>query len=77
MKFYFGKSHITIFKFKKVQIKKSGKYKFILKNLNPTILKNIALNVTNIKPVNIYTLRGLRLSRQLIFKRKGKKGSYI
>jgi hypothetical protein len=77
MKFYFGRSHITIFKFKKIQIKKSGKYKFILKNLNPKSLKITALNVVNIKPINVYTLRGLRLSRQLVFKRKGKKGSYI
>ena len=77
MRFYFGRSHITVYKFKKIKIKKSGKYKFILKSLNPFNLKNTALNVIKVKPINRYTLRGLRISRQLVFKRKGKKGSYI
>jgi ribosomal protein L6P/L9E len=68
---------MTLYKFRKIQIKKSGKYKFILKGLNQYNLKNTALNITKIKPINVYTLRGLRISRQLVFKRKGKKGSYI
>jgi len=77
VKFYFGKSHITFFFFKKLILKKINKYKFIIKSLNYESLKNTAVNVSNIKPINKYTLRGLRISRQKIFKRKGKKGSYI
>lgn len=77
IKFYFGKSHITIFKLKKIKLKKITKYKFILKNLNFMKLKTNAMKITKIKPVNVYTLRGIRLSKQIIRKRKGKKSSYI
>lgn len=77
IKFYFGKSHMTFFKLKKIKLKKITKYKFILKNLNFWKLKTNALKITKIKPVNVYTLRGIRLSKQMISKRKGKKSSYI
>jgi ribosomal protein L6P/L9E len=77
IKFYFGRSHITFFKLKKIKLKKITKYKFLLKNLNFNKLKKKASEITYIKPVNVYTLRGIRLSRQHISKRKGKKSSYI
>lgn len=35
------------------------------------------MRITKIKPINVYTLRGIRLSKQIIRKRKGKKSSYI
>src|SRR5690242_14240022 len=35
IKFYFGRSHLTFYKFKILKIKKINKYKFLLKNLNP------------------------------------------
>lgn len=77
IKFYFGKSHITFFKLKRIKLKKITKYKFILKNLNFVKLKTNAMKITNIKPINVYTLRGIRLAKQIIRKRKGKKSSYI
>lgn len=77
IKFYFGKSHMTFFKLKRIKLKKITKYKFILKNLNFVKLKTNATKITKIKPVNVYTLRGIRLSKQTIKKRKGKKSSYI
>jgi len=77
IKFFFGRSHITIFKLKKIKLKKITKYKFILKNLNFVKLKTNAMKITKIKPLNVYTLRGLRLAKQIIQKRKGKKSSYI
>ena len=58
-------------------MKKINKYKFVLKGLNKNnVIWNSNL-VTKIKPLNMYTLRGLRKTRQTIFKRKGKKGTYI
>ena len=42
---------------------------------NPVI--NISKKIIKIKKLNFYTLRGLRLSKQIIFKRKGKKGTHI
>jgi ribosomal protein L6P/L9E len=77
IKFYFGKSHITFFKLKRIKLKKITKYKFIIKNLNFMKLKTNAMRITKIKPMNVYTLRGIRLSKQTIKKRKGKKSSYI
>lgn len=77
VKFFFGKSHKTFIFFKKIIMKKINKYKFILKSINKNKLNINSKYVTNIKPINLYTLRGLRLSKQIIFKRKGKKGTYI
>ena len=77
IKFYFGRSHITFFKLRKIKLKRVTKYKFILKSLNFNKLKTKSKEITFIKPVNTYTLRGIRLSRQFIKKRKGKKSSYI
>lgn len=77
IKFYFGRSHITVFKLKKIKLKKVTKYKFILKSLNLWKLKTNSIKITKIKPINVYTLRGIRLSKQSISKRKGKKSSYI
>ena len=46
-------------------------------SLNKNVLTQTIKNIVNIKNINYYTLRGLRLSRQIIYKRKGKKGTYI
>ena len=77
IKFFFGRSHITYYVLKKIKLKKITKYKFILKSLNLSKLRKKASDITYIKPVNLYTLRGIRISRQTIKKRKGKKSSYM
>jgi ribosomal protein L6P/L9E len=76
IKFFFGHSHTNIAFIKNLFLKKSGKYKFILKSVNYNNLQKIAFKIYNVKPINIFTNRGIRVSRQIIFKRKGKKGSY-
>jgi len=75
--FYFGKSHKSIFIFNNIKIKKLSKYKFILLKNNFNLLKKISYKIIKIKKINEYTNRGLRLSRQIIIKRKGKKGSFV
>ena len=75
--FYFGKSHKSIISHKNIKIKKLGKYKFVIMKNNINELKKIGYKITNIKKINEYTNRGLRLSRQIILKRKGKKGSFV
>lgn len=77
IKFYFGRSHKTFMLLNKIKRKRINKYKFLLIGLNKKNVINNSINITNIKPINIYTLRGLRSSSQIIFKRKGKKGTYI
>jgi len=77
VKFFFGRSHKTFIFFKKIFLKKISKYKFILKSINKSKISVNSEMTRGIKPLNVYTLRGLRISRQIIFKRKGKKGTYI
>lgn len=76
IKFYFGHSHDTIMFFRSILIKKPHKYKFLI--LKNSLKKIQALNklILSIKPINIYTNRGLRNSRQILAKRKGKKSTY-
>jgi len=75
--FHFGSSNIKIIKFNNIIVNKINKYKYILLYNNLKKLKNIGIVNTNIKKINPYTLRGLRLSKSIIFKKKGKKGSWI
>ena len=77
MKFFFGRSHITYIKYRAIILKKNLKYKFVLKSNNFDYLKYVANLTKNVKTVNIFTSRGLRISRSLLFKRKGKKSSHI
>ena len=77
IKFFFGRSHKTFVLFKKLHMRRINKYKFILKSINKDKIKINSHIATNIKPLNLYTIRGIRNSRQTVFKRKGKKGTYI
>lgn len=77
IKFFFGRSHITFIVIKNICKKRINKYKFILKSINKKSLNKLSKKITNIKKFNVYTLRGIRKSKQIIFKRKGKKGTYI
>lgn len=77
VKFFFGKSHKSYIFYKKTIVKRINKYKFIIKNINKSVLMRNKKMTTNIRPMNLYTLRGIRCTRQMIGKRKGKKGTYI
>lgn len=57
--------------------KRITKYKFLIYSLKKFDIYKSSRIVVNIKPMNFYTLRGIRYSRQIIYKRKGKKGTYI
>lgn len=74
--FYFGHSHDTIILFRSVLIKKPHKYKFVVFKNSLKKINRLVSMIVNIKPMNFYTKRGLRSSRQIIFKRKGKKNAY-
>lgn len=73
--FYFNKSHFNILYFFSVKIKKLKKTKILLYNVNYQYLTNICKTIINIRPFNPFTLKGLRLSRQIIYKKIGKKSS--
>lgn len=67
MKFKFGHSHKKMIFFKNIHLKKYHKYKFILYNNNKKTVTNTALLVCAVKPTNLYTKRGIRRSRQILF----------
>ncbi len=69
----FGYSHIHWVKLQQTFIKKTKKYKFmfVVKNKNTFNLFNNILK--NIKPINRYTLRGVRTYNDAWIKRKGRK----
>jgi len=75
--FYFGHSHDTIILFRSIILIQAHKYKFIVVKNSWQKLRLLNRLVTKIKPMNIYTKRGIRNARQVILKRKGKKSAYI
>lgn len=77
MNFFFGASHINTFLIKNTLIKKINKYKFILKSINIKELNKLSKQIINIRKINYYTLRGLRKGRQILIKRKGRKGTFM
>ena len=75
-KFFFGHSHFLYY-FNNVLIarrKSKTKHVFLYNNIKK--LKVCSFFFTKIKPISWYTKRGLRLSRQHIQKRSGKKSLY-
>lgn len=75
--FFFGHSHDTIMVFRSLILKQPHKYKFLIIKNSLYKLKQLVSKITKIKPMNIYTKRGLRNSRQIIKKRKGKKSTFF
>ena len=54
MNFFFGKSHLTLFKYNLIKIKKITKYKYIIKNTNLHTLNNLSKKIILIKFKKIY-----------------------
>lgn len=77
MRFMFGHSHIKLIFLKKMKIRRINKYKYILKSKNKNKLKQTSLLISRVRKLNIFTKRGLRITRQFVFKRKGKKSTYV
>lgn len=70
--FKFNKSHIEYLRFKNFFFKKLRKNKYLIK-YNYIISTHLIWRVLAIRRVNIFTLRGLRKSSQVLLKKKGKK----
>lgn len=67
----FNRSHTTVMWWSNIVLRKLKKYKIYLKYDNKN--KNIVNTILNVRSVNVFTKKGLRLSRQILFKKKGKK----
>jgi len=73
MNFTFGHSHIYLMLFRNNYFKRMNKYKYIFLEKNKNIFNNLKEKIRKIKPINKYTLRGLRITKSKITKRKGRK----
>ena len=65
----FNRAHITVLWWNNLIIKRLKKYKMYIKYIQGDIIKQII----NIRCINVFTRKGLRESRQVLFKKKGKK----
>jgi len=74
IKFLFNKAHFTFLAYKKLLIKRIKKTKFILQGANLKKLLKFSILSKNVRSINLYTLRGIRFSRSLIYKKASKKG---
>jgi hypothetical protein len=78
LKLSFGRCHKTILSVRSLFLKKRKKVK------NKCLLFGVSRNslnlskslIINTRPINMFTQRGLRLSRQLVYRKIGKKSSY-
>ena len=67
----FNRAHITNLWWRNLFLKKLKKYKIYIRYT--PINKNIVGLITATRNVNIFTKKGLRRSKQVLFKKKGKK----
>lgn len=70
--FLFNFSHIKYFIPIFSNFKKLTKSKFAIITPYNNYLKNITILIKDIRTIDIYSMNGLRLKRQIIYKRKGK-----
>lgn len=76
MRYFFGHSHYKMIKFNKSVLLKLNKQKFIVYNISLTTILKIIKSVKKVKPVNLFTKRGLKYTRQIISKRRGKSKTF-
>lgn len=69
----FGHSHIYWVKLQQIFVKKTKKYKYMFVAKNLTMHTNMLNILRKIKPINRYTLRGVRTYTHVWIKRKGRK----
>lgn len=69
----FGYSHIYWIKLQSMFVKKTKKYKFFFSHSNPNLVSKLIKILKMVKPINRYTLRGLRTYQHVWIKRKGRK----
>jgi hypothetical protein len=70
--FFFNHSHLNLFIPINTYLKKIQKNKILIFYKNFKNYTSFLKKIITIRKINIYTKRGLRFSRQLVYKRKGK-----
>ena len=69
--FLFNKSHPCVIWWKNIHFKKFKKYKTYIKSTNP--IRKLINTILKIRVVNVFTKKGLKLTKNILYKKKGKK----
>lgn len=72
----FGYSHIKRLYFYFTYIKFLSKTSILIFGINPKIINETAQILFNVRPINIFTGKGMRFTRQIIYRKTGKISSY-
>jgi len=74
--FKFGYSHRIYGFFKNVSLLNFTKTSLIFISIERSTLQKKSENFFNVKPINLYTGRGIRFAKQIVYRKLGKVGSY-
>ena len=72
---FFNRSHLTFIKWNNLKLKKLKKSKILILSSNFKKLTNVINTIVKCRKLNIFTKKGLKLSRQIVYKKVGKKSS--
>ena len=70
LRLLFNRAHITTVIWKNVFLKKLKKYKIYIYGAGENAIQNVSNYVLHTRVVNIFTKKGLRSSKQIIYKKK-------
>ena len=70
---FFGYSHIVYLYCGLINFKRAKKVRYFFWSNNKKAITNMSIIINSVKPINVYTLRGLRTTKRKIIKRKGRK----
>jgi len=71
-----GYSHIIRLYAFKIHVKFTAKTAILMFGVNKVKLTNLSFSLKSLKPINIFTGRGIRFSRQIVYKKTGKMSAY-
>lgn len=74
--FQFGYSHIRRLFFFYNYVKFLSKTSILMFGLNPNNLSRAGTSFRNIRPINIFTGKGVRFNKQILYRKTGKVSSY-
>lgn len=75
--FRFGYSHRLYLYFFKIGVKFLSKTSILIFGLNWFELQNHAFKLKNIRPYNLFTGKGIRFNKQILYKKIGKASTYV
>jgi hypothetical protein len=76
MKFNLGYSHTVYLYTNKVQMTRLSRLKYFLLGVTSYDVRRMFKKIISWKSLNIFTTRGIRVSKQLIYKKRGKISAY-